>query len=294
MNEHPVIQLIPTMDRGRYAELYLDIKAHGQKVPCLLWRGQLIDGRHRLKACRELGIEPRFETIECPEEELLPLVWSLNVMRRQLTNSQRAMIAAAATRYSDRGRPRALPQTGENVDFSTISTELPVDSLPSAELPTPGAEKSESPPKANTAKVAARYGVSRDYVEKAKVVLNTDETLAHRVHTGEMTVSKALKETKRRKVPPKVEPARDQPNLVHRDHLNQALEITVRLESLLVSITQYSRPPVPDEQAWGREVELKRQLTRLCAMIPKLCLNEVGESWNETQAAKGNTQGRCA
>jgi ParB-like nuclease domain len=283
MNEHPVIQLIPTMDRGRYAELYLDIKAHGQKVPCLVWRGQLIDGRHRLKACRELGMEPRFETIECPEEELLPLVWSLNVMRRQLTNSQRAMIAAAATRYSERGRPKTLPQTGKNVDLSTTSTELP----------NPGAEKmdinthfSESVPKANTAKVAARYGVSRDYVEKAKVVLNTDETLAHRVHTGEMTVSKALKEIKRRKVPPKVEPARDQPNLVHRDHLKQALEITVRLESLLVSITQYSRPPVPDEEAWGREVELKQRLTALCAMIPKLCINEVGESWSEL----GNTR----
>ena len=283
MNEHPVIQLIPTMDRGRYAELYLDIKAHGQKMPCLLWRGQLIDGRHRLKACQELGIEPRFETIECPEEELLPLIWSLNVMRRQLTNSQRAMIAAAATRYSDRGRPRALPQTGKNVDLSIISMELP----------NPGAEKmdinthfSASVPKANTAKIAARYGVSRDYVEKAKVVLNTDETLAHRVHTGEVTVSKVLKEIKRRKHPPKVEPARDQPNLVHRDHLRQALELSGRLESLLVSITQYSRPPVPDEEAWGREVELKRQLTRLCAMIPKLCINEVGESWNEL----GNTR----
>jgi hypothetical protein len=214
--------------------------------------------------------------------------------RASSTFSQRAMIAAAATRYSDRGRPRVLPQTGKNVDLSTISTELPVGSLPSAELPNPGAEKSESPPKANTAQVAARHGVSRDYVEKAKVILNTDETLAHRVHTGEMTVSKALKKIKRRKVPPKVEPARDQPNLVHRDHLRQALEITVRLESLLVSITQYSRPPVPDATAWGREAELKRQLTTLCAMIPKLCINEVGESWNETQDTEGSTQGHCA
>ena len=293
MNEHPVIQLIPTMDRGRYAELYLDIKAHGQKVPCLLWRGQLIDGRHRLKACRELGIEPRFETIECPEEDLLSLVWSLNVMRRQLTSSQRAMVAAAATRYLDRGRPKMLPQAGENVDSSTISTKRPLGSLPSAELPNPGAEKSESPPKANTAKVAARYGVSRDYVEKAKVVLNTDETLAHRVHTGEMTVSKALKEIKRRKVPPKIEPARDQPNLVHRDHLKAALELSGRLESLLVSITQYSRPPVPDEEAWAREVELKQRLTALCAMIPKLCINEVGESWNEHESETRDELGPC-
>jgi hypothetical protein len=46
-------------------------------------------------------------------------------------------------------------------------------------------------------------------------------------------------------------------------------------------ITRYSRPPVPDEEAWGREVELKQRLGSLCAMIPKLCINEVGESWNE-------------
>jgi hypothetical protein len=82
----------------------------------------------------------------------------------------------------------------------------------------------------------------------------------------------------------KIEPARDQPNLVHRDHLKQALEITVRLESLLMSITQYSRPPVPDEVAWAREVELKRQLTTLCTMLPKLCINEVGESWEKELA----------
>jgi hypothetical protein len=97
-------------------------------------------------------------------------------------------------------------------------------------------------------------------------------------------VSKALKEIDRRKHPPKVEPARDQPNLVHRDHLKQALEITARLESKLVSITQYSRPPVPDEEAWSQEVELKQRLDSLCAMIPQLCSNAVGESWEKELA----------
>jgi ParB-like nuclease domain len=107
--EHPVARLFPDMDPGEFAILKFDIRDNGLKVPILLWRGQLIDGRHRLRACRELGIEPRFETVDCREEELAGLVWSLNRLRRQLTTSQRAMIANAISMYSERGRPKELP-----------------------------------------------------------------------------------------------------------------------------------------------------------------------------------------
>jgi hypothetical protein len=278
-SEHPVSRLFPDMDIDEYAILKLDIRDNGLKVPILLWQGQLIDGRHRLKACQELGIEPRFETVDCPEEELSGLVWSLNRVRRQLSHSQRAMIAATESWYSEPHRPKALKAPER--DTSTTEVAIPVEAVLAEIKVSLEAEKVGHVSYLTQQKAANRYGVSDRHLRRAKAVIEADQTLAHKVHKGEITVSKALKEIDKRKNPPKVEPARDQPNLVHRDHLNQALEITVRLESLLVSITQYSRPPVPDEEAWGREVELKQRLTALCAMIPKLCINEVGESWNE-------------
>ena len=290
--EHPVARLFPDMDADEFACLKLDIRDNGQKVPILLWQGQLIDGRHRLKACQELGIEPRVEAVDCPEEELSGLVWSLNRIRRQLSHSQRAMIAATESWYSEPHRPKALK--APDGDASNTEVAVPVEAVLAEIKVSEEAEKVGTGSYLTQQKAANRYGVSSRYVRQAKAVIEADQILAHKVHKGEITVSKALKEIDRHKHPPKVEPARDQPNLVHRDHLRQALELSGRLESLLVSITQYSRPPVPDEEAWGREVELKRQLTTLCAMIPKLCINAVGESWNETQAAKGPTQGHCA
>ena len=105
-------------------------------------------------------------------------------------------------------------------------------------------------------------------------------------HQGEITVTAALKAIEERQNSPQIEPSRDQPNRVDRDHLKTALELSGRLEELVWIITRYSRPPVPDAEAWAREEELKRRLADLCAMIPKLCINEVGESWNEL----GNTR----
>jgi hypothetical protein len=137
------------------------------------------------------------------------------------------------------------------------------------------------------------YGVTTRYVQQAKAVYEADQTLAHKVHQGEITVTAALKAIEERQNPPQIEPSRDHPNRVHRDHLKAALKLSGRLEELVQMITRYSRPPVPDEVAWAREVELKQRLTRLCAMIPKLCVNEVGEPWNEAQAAESNSQGCC-
>jgi hypothetical protein len=127
-SEHPVSRLFPDMDIDEYAILKLDIRDNGLKVPILLWQGQLIDGRHRLKACQELGIEPRFETVDCKEEELSGLVWSLNRVRRQLSQSQRAMIAATESWYSEPHRPKALkaPNTEVAVPVEAVLAEIKV------------------------------------------------------------------------------------------------------------------------------------------------------------------------
>ena len=102
---HPLADLIPAMSDGEYAELRADIEANGLLAPIMLYEGKILDGRHRARACGELGLEP--ETHEYEGEEAARFVISMNVHRRHLTTTQKAMIAKAALPYYEamaRGR----------------------------------------------------------------------------------------------------------------------------------------------------------------------------------------------
>lgn len=93
MKEHPAASIFPMMDGDEYEQFKADIKANGQRQPVIFWKTLLVDGRNRMRACTELGIEPL--TMELPEDAN-PVQWivSENIMRRHLSASQRAMYAA--------------------------------------------------------------------------------------------------------------------------------------------------------------------------------------------------------
>jgi len=80
------------MEEADYRELVADIRAHGLIEPIWLYEGQIVDGRHRYRACLDAGVEPRFRTWDGPGT-LVDFVLSLNVERRHLTPAQRAAIA---------------------------------------------------------------------------------------------------------------------------------------------------------------------------------------------------------
>ena len=58
---HDVASLMPVMEDEEYAALLEDIREHGLLQPIVLHDGKIVDGRHRYRACYELGIEPRLE-----------------------------------------------------------------------------------------------------------------------------------------------------------------------------------------------------------------------------------------
>ena len=91
---HPAAELFPVMDEAAFAALVADIAAQGQREPILILDGQVIDGRHRLRACEQLGLEPLVRQVSADDGDPFGLVVSLNLHRRHLSESQRAMVAA--------------------------------------------------------------------------------------------------------------------------------------------------------------------------------------------------------
>ena len=90
---HPVSEIFPSMPPAEFDALVADITANGLREPIHVMGNSVVDGRHRYRACLQAGIEPQFVVV--PDgTDLNALVISLNLRRRHLDESQRAMVAA--------------------------------------------------------------------------------------------------------------------------------------------------------------------------------------------------------
>ncbi len=95
MKVHPLAELFPLMEGKEFEELVEDIRNNGLRHPILIDKqGRILDGRNRYRACLAAGVEPRFESWDGDESHVLDLILSLNVHRRHLNESQRALVAA--------------------------------------------------------------------------------------------------------------------------------------------------------------------------------------------------------
>ena len=105
MKFHPLCTLFPLLPEDELQKLGDDIKAKGQKNDILTLNGEIVDGRNRFLACERVGVKPRFHEISKKDKSPAELVESLNLVRRHLTTSQRASIAAELV-TSTEGRPK--------------------------------------------------------------------------------------------------------------------------------------------------------------------------------------------
>ncbi len=90
---HPVAAMFPEFPPEEYANLRADIEANGVRFPVVVCGGWLVDGRTRLRACRDLDLEPPVQELD-EGTDVVEWIVSANVRRRHLSTSQRAVLAA--------------------------------------------------------------------------------------------------------------------------------------------------------------------------------------------------------
>ena len=97
--------LFPPMNPAEFAALVDSISKHGQQDLIAVWRKQIIDGRHCCLACIKAGVEPQY--VHLPDDiDPREYVLDMNLARRDMSASQRAVSASRVLSPSGPGRPR--------------------------------------------------------------------------------------------------------------------------------------------------------------------------------------------
>ena len=173
---HPVADIFPAMSDAEFRELVEDIREHGQREPVwILEDKRVIDGKHRVKACAELGRSVEARVYHGEGDAIVDFVLSLNMVRRHLSINQK--LAAAH---------KAIPMYREQAKQRRLATLKRGEEMPvSANL----REREEGKAADHVADV---FGVSPRSVERAETVYRDGvPELVQAFESDEVSVSAA-------------------------------------------------------------------------------------------------------
>jgi DNA modification methylase len=161
---HPYADLLPRMSDAQYAALKRSLGTGPQTDPIVLYKGMILDGRHRYRALRELKILPRYTEFVGTDTEALAFVHA-RLLHRHLTASQLACCA---------------------VGIKAVMAEH------AAERMKRGGEVAPEEQKGRARDLAGDFvGVSGKYVDQAEKILERDPGLFDSVKEGIVPMARA-------------------------------------------------------------------------------------------------------
>ena len=110
----PLANIFPLMEGAEYDALVADVKANGLHEPIWIYAGKILDGRNRYLAYLAAGFTDDISVREYTGDDPAGFVVSMNLKRRHLNESQRAMVAAKLAALRDGQR-----QVGQLADVPT-------------------------------------------------------------------------------------------------------------------------------------------------------------------------------
>lgn len=175
---HPVSEIFPMMQDAELRDLAADIEEHGLIEAIWTYQGQIIDGRNRYRACLIAGEEPRFQEYAGDESGLVAFVLGLNLKRRHLEASQRAVIGLAVEKYeASRAKERMLATQNNAAAVEIIPQQVQGKARDFA---------------------AAAVGVNPRYIQDAKRIEAQAPDLIPQIASGAMSIPEAKREMVKR------------------------------------------------------------------------------------------------
>ena len=121
MKQHPLSAIFPAMPPDELLALSKDIKKNGLQQAVYMYEGMVIDGWHRVQACKMAGVQVREEKYSGSDP--VGFVRSRNWHRRHMTASQRALTEVQLSEWAPAGRPKESAPFGAGKPISAMAND---------------------------------------------------------------------------------------------------------------------------------------------------------------------------
>ena len=184
LTTHPVANLFPDMSEADFAALVEDIRQHGVRLPVLVYAGQILDGRHRYRACQKLGIP--CPTITWNGRDPWLEAQSRNLVRRHLSREQVCAIRKLATEQ--------FPELAASVEDAKARARQRKAQAKGQPRGRKALSRSQDSHRESADEIGALMGVSGTTVKRVDRLAREAPQLLSRVAAGEISVKRALRE----------------------------------------------------------------------------------------------------
>jgi hypothetical protein len=165
LEPHPFAALFPELPPEELSLLVRDIKERGQLEPIILYKGLILDGRNRYRACQIAGVKPWIEEFNTKAAKGTPedFVLSRNLRRRHLSMGQKAAIAL---------------DWSEQIELNPESEKT----------------KAVGRPKGTVSEAAKYIGINEQRVFEVRQIREANPRLYQEVQAGRRSLNSALRE----------------------------------------------------------------------------------------------------